>query len=519
MKISIQGGGKGKGWSNYVTRKYAKLSKEDRSKIVILEGNTKLGDSIIKSSNYKNNSTTLVLSFFGKISNSKAKAVNEDFKKLFMSGFNESEYHYEAVLHQDTSNTHIHIRIPTKNLLTDTQLRLYYHDKHKNFINAIRDYLISKHDLPQPKQEHKPVFSVESKKERLIQQQRAKQGRKPFNFSKKKGRDEAKKYIANYIAELHESGFIEDFEDLKEVIKGLELDIVKIGKDITGDFNYFTVQDSEGKKIRLQGEIYNEQFWEYTREDRTRQIRANRLSRGNDRGAETSLEEAEQRLKRELRKREEEVRKRYEASRIKSREQYAEIISIQDNANSDNKPIFRGNRGSDVNEIANKRATEHDTEKPNSYLQRNNGREAINDTVRATITRRIREREEILTKNRARTNREQKSLYEQFRESRESLYSKARRVMQERGRARANSRRNNQAVGVIVEKVGRIRADREARYRDFGGKFRGIRGIYEEKLGYYHEQSKLFRSKIELVERTIKEIIDEREAPSWTPKM
>ena len=46
MKISIRGGGKGKGWSNYVTRKYVKLSKEERSKITLLTGNTKLGDSI-----------------------------------------------------------------------------------------------------------------------------------------------------------------------------------------------------------------------------------------------------------------------------------------------------------------------------------------------------------------------------------------------------------------------------------------------------------------------------------------
>ena len=157
--------------------------------------------SIIKSSNYKDNSLTLVLAFNGKVLVDKARAVNKEFKELFLSGFRDEEYHYDAILHQDTLHDHIHIRIPTKNILTDTQLRLYIHKRHKDFINAIRDYLIIKHDLPNPPEEHKQVFGVESKRERLIKQQRVKEGRNLFDFSKKQGRDEAKKYIANYIVE------------------------------------------------------------------------------------------------------------------------------------------------------------------------------------------------------------------------------------------------------------------------------------------------------------------------------
>ena len=519
MKISIKSGGTGKGWSNYVTRKYVKLSKYERSKITLLSGNTKLGDSIIKSSNYKENSTTLVLSFKGKVSDEKARAVNEDFKELFMSGFSEDEYHYEAVLHQDTANTHIHIRIPTKNLVTDTQLRLYYHDKHKNFINAIRDYLILKHELPQPKQEHKPVFSVDSKKERLIQEQRAKEGRKSFDFTKKKGRDEAKKYIANYIAELHESGLIEDFEDLKEVVKGIELDIVKIGKDITGDFNYFTVQDSTGKKIRLTGEIYNEQFWEHSREDRAEQIRANQIpSRASD-GTRTSFEEAEQRLKREIEKRKEEVRKRYEPSRRRSRDKQNTAKYDKASINNTNQPIRGIIRGNVVDEMASKRATQHDTETPNNDIQVHQ-REVIDDRVRATITRRTREREAILTGNRERTNSEQKSLFEQFRENRESLYSKARRVVPERGRARANRKRHNGAVEHIVARVKTIRRASEqqqerGRARELIESF-GTRFDEEiaRTLGNNYEQSSNFGQQIESAARAVEEVIEEREAPS-----
>lgn len=519
MKISIKSGGTGKGWSNYVTRKYVKLSKYERSKITLLSGNTKLGDSIIKSSSYKENSTTLVLSFKGKVSDDKAKVVNEEFKKLFMSGFDESEYHYEAVLHQDTSNTHIHIRIPTKNLVTDTQLRLYYHDKHKNFINAIRDYLIIKHELPQPTQEHKQVFSVESKKEKLIQEQRAKEGRKDFDFSKKKGRDEAKSYIANYIAELHESGLIEDFEDLKELMQSLELDITKIGKDITGDFNYFTVQDKEsGKKIRLTGEIYNEQFWEHSREDREEQIRANRIpSRASD-GARTSFEEAEQRLKREVSKRKEEVSKRYEPSRRRSREKQTSNDTLQASLNNTIQPIRGSDGRSNTDEMAIKKTTQHDTKQPNSDIQIHR-REVINDRVRATIRARTREREATLTGNRERTNREQKSLFEQFRESRESLYSKARRVMPERGRARANRKRDYKAVKQIVARVEEVRGTSEqqgnGRIREliesFGTRFDGE---ITRTFGNHHGQSSNFGQEIESAARAVEEVIERREVPS-----
>ena len=470
MKISIRGGGKGKGWSNYVTRKYVKLSKYERSKITMLRGNTKLGDSIIKSSNYKDNSTTLVLSFKGKVSDEKARAVNEDFKELFMTGFDESEYHYEAVLHQDTANTHIHIRIPTKNLLTDTQLRLYYHDKHKNFINAIRDYLILKHDLPQPKQEHKPVFSVDSKKERLIQEQRAKEGRKSFDFTKKKGRDEAKSYIANYIAELHESGLIEDFEDLKEVIKGIDLDIVKIGKDITGDFYYFTVQDKEsGKKIRLQGEIYNAEFWEHSREDRAKQIRANRIpSRASD-GVRTSFEEAEQRLKREVSKRKEEVRKRYESSRRRSRDKHAQDDIVKNGINSDNKPIFGGYRGSDVDENSTKKATRYDTKRPKRVRDLHQ-REVINDSIRARTNqakrRAYKEARQARIKLYEADTAEPRDVREQIDRDYGLLYRQAKEIVRTKRQRRANRRRNIAGIKQIVGKVGEFRAEADRRWQD-----------------------------------------------------
>jgi len=515
MKISIRGGGKGKGWSNYVTRKYVQLSKEEREKITFLSGNTKLGDSIIKSSSYKDNSLTFVLAFNGRVSKSQAKAVLEDFEKLFMHGFSKDEYHLDGVLHQDTEHDHIHIRILTKNLLTDTQLRLYYHDKHKKFINAIRDYLIIKHELPQPTQEHKQVFSVESKKERLIQEQRAKEGREPFDFSKKKGRTEGKKYIANYIAELHESGLIEDFNDLKEVIKGLDLEIVKIGKDITGDFNYFTIQDNAGNKIRLQGEIYNAEFWEHQREDREKQIRANRIPSRANQGARTSLEVAERRLKRELEKREKEVRKRYEASRRKSREKQVSAHSIQvDNSNT-NSPIRGIRRGSVSNEVSNENTVKLDTKQSNSDI-RVYEREAINDRTRTDFKRRARERESILTRVRESTPRERTSLFEQFREDRESLYNQAKRTMRSKRQRRRARERLGKSVGGIRETISSFQNLLNKYINKFAKNTNRIIGRIEE-FGRIIEKSKIKEpdpfEKVEKMQQTSKKIEQELNKP------
>ncbi len=520
MKISIRGGGTGKGWSNYVTRKYVKLSKAERNKITLLSGNTTLSDKVIKSSSYKDNSTTLVLSFNGKITKSRAEAVSKDFRELFMSGFSSDEYCYDAVLHQNTGHDHIHIRIPTKNLLTDTQLRLYYHKQDVGFVNAIRDYLILKHDLPKPTEEHKQVLAPDEKKEKLIQLQRAKENRKLFDFSKKRGRTEAINYINDYIVNLHESALLEDFEDLKETIKGLDLEIIKIGQDFTGDFSYFTVADSTGQKIRLKGELYNEQFWKHSKEDRGELIRDNKVPRGTDKRPFEDLEEAEQKLGAELRKRKKAITERYEPARKRAQ-------AKQDNTHSDSISFHRDNRGSTADEVADERAIRHATKQSNSDIQFPT-REAINnDRTRTAFTRRAkerearnREREAIFSTPRDRISREQRSLFEHFREQRESLYSKARAVVPERRQRSTNRRRNYQGIKQIVGKANElgtaVERFKEQRYRGFTEEVERVGNNLEREILREYE---VFGESVSRVERQVEQVIEDREAPSYSPGM
>ncbi len=517
MKISIKGGGGGKGWSNYVTRKYVKLTPKEREKITWLGGDSDLGDKTIKSSNYNHNSYTLVLAFDGKIGKDKARAVNEDFRKLFMHGFEDDEYSFESVLHQDTSNDHIHIRIPKKNLLTDTQLRLYLDKKDRKRLNAIRDYLILKHDLPQPKQEVKSVIQNNSKKEQLIQRQRKEQGRNPFDFSKKKGREEAKSYINNYIVECHELGLIGSFEDLKSLIESTGLKIANTGQDYTGDFHYITVQDKEsGKKIRLQGELYNAEFWELQREDRTAKIRDNKVPHGTDEGLKGGIEGAKKRLDTILKKRLEEVTKRYKTGRTKARAERAELLHIQTGNDSDSNSIRVVHSRSIGNEVSSSGQVE---------LHNISNRGVIDDRSRRILGARTRERESILSTVRERTKKPRESLYTEFREHRESLYSQARRVVSERGRTRANRKRDYKAVKQIVARVEEVRGTSEqqgnGRIREliesFGTRFDGE---ITRTFGNHHEQSSNFGQEIESAARAVEEVIEERDEDigiGWSP--
>ena len=243
MTIKFASGGSGKGYGNYILREGKKLSDLELDKIKVLAGDMSLGDEIIKSSNYKDNAFNIVLGFKGSIAPARARAVLTDFEELFMHGFSKEEYHLDAVLHQDTKHHHVHIRIPKKNLLTDTTLRLYMDKVDRKRVNEIRDFLELKHNLERVQDNLKlnPTFS----KEEIIQKHRAERGQEPFDFSKKKGRDKAKKQIIAHIEELHQAELInniDNIDDIRAVLKDIGLSPSdKQGHDFKKDEYYITV--------------------------------------------------------------------------------------------------------------------------------------------------------------------------------------------------------------------------------------------------------------------------------------
>jgi hypothetical protein len=479
MTIKFQASGSGKGYGDYVLREHKRLSKEERSKITELSGDMKLGDEIVKSSNYKDNAFNIVLGFKGSITKAEAKAVLEDFEKLFMYGFSKEEYHLNAVLHQDTDNDHIHIRIPKKNLLTDTTLRLYMDKVDRERVNLIRDYLEIKHNLERVQDNRKIV--QDKTKEQIIQQHRAERGQEPFNFSKKKGRDKAQNYIVDYIAEVHEAGLINSIDDVKRLVEDLELEFVRSGHDFKTDTHYLTFKNETGK-ISLKGELFNERFYrEFTREARKEQIKNNTNTRKRERGAVKTLQELEGKLEKSLHRRYEEVKERYAPARTRARERIRRLqdkkleeaerrdIQRQWKIHSHNLDATSHNGVSSLSNIqgtvqqpamdSTKRAKKDSRRRQATYSHTigrytsYRGRQALlypdkqQERGLNGTTRRTNQNHRTNTKG---STRERTSSYERFREARESLYEQAQTVM----RDRANRERARERIREAISKLG-----------------------------------------------------------------
>ena len=466
MTIKFQASGNGKGYGDYVLREYKKLSKAEREKITELAGDMKLGDEIVKSSNYKDNAFNIILGFKGSISKTKAKAVLEDFEKLFMYGFSKEEYHLNAVLHQDAAHHHIHIRIPKKNLLTDTTLRLYMDSVDRDRVNLIRDYLEEKHDLERVQDNFKIV--QDKTKEQIIQEHRVERGQKPFDFSKKKGRDKAQNYIVDYIEEAHEAGLINSIDNVKSLVEDLDIEYVRSGHDFKTDTHYLTFKNDTGK-LSLKGELFNERFYtEFKREDREKQIKSNTNRRRAERGINRTFQELEEALKRSLSRRHKEIGKRYEKSRQRARERNREIQERERRADkeresreqqqihTDNSDVNynNGNNGlsshqklskprrelartkreqirkrrGKVYSHTQKRYTDYERREYLLYTNQRHEKRGVNGAFRET--------DRNNGENKEGGRRERTSSYERFREARESLYEQAQSVMRDRANRR-----------------------------------------------------------------------------------
>lgn len=110
MIITVNSGGGN--LSNYLL--YGNNNSRDRSKIVVLDGNAKLTDSLSKSVKADDKHFHFIVSANGKKSDEEMLAIYQDFKKELLHSYSKDEVNIFAVLHQDTNNSHIHIQVPKK---------------------------------------------------------------------------------------------------------------------------------------------------------------------------------------------------------------------------------------------------------------------------------------------------------------------------------------------------------------------------------------------------------------------
>ncbi len=282
MIIQISGGSSG--WGNYVI--CGTVSKpRDPNRVKVLKGDINFGDKMVSSGKWKQNAYHLVLGFKGRISEEKAKKVLDDFEKQFMVGFDKSEYHMDAIMHTDTDDDHIHVRIPKMNLLTQTQLRLYYDKKDRPRLKLIRDFLDVKYNLESPLDNRQ---LVQESQELIVEGWREEQKQEPFDFKKKASRTKAQKSILASVLRLHKIGTFDTREDITIWLENLGLN-VKYGYDIPDNFYYVTVSNDSGKS-RIKSELFDENFWNLDRTKRTILIETNLSHRAGKTEGENNLE-------------------------------------------------------------------------------------------------------------------------------------------------------------------------------------------------------------------------------------
>lgn len=257
----VQIGSGSSGWSEYVLRKNGSTL---RPGATLIAGDTDLGDAICKTTNYKSGQyIRMVLSFSPEdkhITPEKGRQIVQEFMRLFMHGYRDDEYHKDIVEHTDTDKLHYHIRIPKLNLITGTQLKIYYDKADRHRKQLIVDMLDDKYGLTRAADRRRSYAEKSKAEEERIQRWRAEHGQQPFNFSKKQGRADAQSQMDAAIEELAAAGLVTSQNDVIGFMEEMGLKIEKIGHDQKKDFDYITASDKTGK-MRFKGEIYGEQYW------------------------------------------------------------------------------------------------------------------------------------------------------------------------------------------------------------------------------------------------------------------
>lgn len=239
--------------SNYLL--YGNNNSRDRSKIVVLDGNAKLTDSISKSVKADDKHFHFIVSANGKKSDEEMRAIYQDFKKELLHSYSKDEVNVLAILHQDTqNNSHIHIQVPKKNLLTNTKLDLYYDKRDRRRFETIRDYLNLKYNETPP--------SIPSKSNPTKNWQY-----NPIAIKNKKEKLEFENMLLDNLYDNRDK--FTSHEELMQYIKeDLKVDIKKIGYDYNRDDFYLTTNHSDtNKSQRVFSPLFNNGKSKYTTSD------------------------------------------------------------------------------------------------------------------------------------------------------------------------------------------------------------------------------------------------------------
>lgn len=291
----------------------------DREGSKLILGDPQLGDAICESVNYTSGQyVRFVFSFTDEdnVTPEEAREIVKEWFKEYMTGFSADEFHLDIVEHQDTKQLHYHARIPKKNLLTNTQLKPYYHQADLNYKIAVNEFIAEKYNLTLGT-DHKRLILPPQEKEKRIAKWRKEHGQEPYNLSNKKGRAVAEEGIADLINDLNTQGLVNSLDDVKAELMAMGFTIPNEGYDKGKGFHYLTIAQGDNK-LRLKGDIYGRGFYKHSREDRAKAIGYNRsfeTGRGSDKRSRADVTRA---LQKERSKRLKWIDKQYGGARTRA---------------------------------------------------------------------------------------------------------------------------------------------------------------------------------------------------------
>jgi hypothetical protein len=122
---------------------------------------------------------------------------------------------------------------------------------------------------------------------------------------------------------MHQAELLNSFEDVKGFLEEQGLNIIKVGYDKPKDFHYLTIENQSGK-MRIKGEIYNEEFWSNSRKNRTEQVSNNRRNPSMGSTSQRGFDELKTKLEQYNSKRKREVNKQYKPARQRAEKRFEE---------------------------------------------------------------------------------------------------------------------------------------------------------------------------------------------------
>ena len=338
MTVSIENVGNGAGWGGYTLL--------NRPGATAIMGDAVLGDEICKGINYKSgNSVNFVISFaYDDLTNDEeanqqqCRKIAKEFMRSFMHGFKEDEYHLDLVEHTDTDHIHYHARVPKINLLTNTQLKLYWHKTDLKYKKAVINEICHKYGLVTG-EDMKNTIPNPMHKLNQINKWREEHSQEPLDLASPKLKRATEKKLSEYISETVGVGLINSLDEVKAELISMGLEIVNDGYDKGKEFHYLTVENDSGK-MRIRGDIYGEQFYKLTRENRAKSVRSNQSFTTRDAELRASGADAKQELQRERNKRLKFIEKQYGNARKRAYQREDEA-SIQADRNQKQRDIDR----------------------------------------------------------------------------------------------------------------------------------------------------------------------------------